>query len=463
VSAAERSVDGPDGGPISPVTGALMALVGIIAFSALMVMLAYGPSLRTGRDGQAHVLSHSAVGFAGLAQALRAAGEPVVINRRPLPGGRRGSMLIIAPRGGLLIVTPTIDQGWKEIDALGGGAPELIVLPKWLVAPDATHPGWVSRLQVIDPRTAPRMSLLRNLHIAHRQGRAAPRLRALDTPFTAGETFAAAPIEALQSARPLPGWRALITDETGATLLARAPDRPLYILSDPDLLNTQGLKSEQGLATALVLARGLRGGAGPFVFDVRLNGLGGGRSALRLLLEPPFLGVTLCLAAAAGLAGLTCRFGPPRRRQRAIALGKVALIDNTAALVRMAGREHRMGGRYAELTADLAARAVGAPRGLDEAALTAFLDRLAAGKASGGEAPADTLAELGLQSRMAQSTARMLALARRLRTWRLAVTGEAATTAPASAAEAEALDHAPGNGLGDASVPDPASPRRARP
>ena len=43
------------------------------------------------------------------------------------------------------------------------------------------------------------------------------------------------------------------------------------------------------------------------------------------------------------------RFGVPLRPQRAIAFGKAALVNNSAALVRKARREARLGGRYADM------------------------------------------------------------------------------------------------------------------
>ena len=127
---------------MSPLTGVVMALVGVFAFSALLVLVAYAPDLRRGDDGQAQALSKSAVGFAGVAEALRLAGEPVVVNRAALPAGRRG---------GLLVVTPTPSTTRQAIEALSFGGPVLVVLPKWLAAPDLKHRGWVRKAQVIDP------------------------------------------------------------------------------------------------------------------------------------------------------------------------------------------------------------------------------------------------------------------------------------------------------------------------
>ena len=74
-------------------------------------------------------------------------------------------------------------------------------------------------------------------------------------------------------------------------------------------------------------------------------------SLIRLAVEPPFLAMTLALIAAALLAGLhgAVRFGQPRREERAIALGKAALVENSAGLIRLARREARLGAAYADV------------------------------------------------------------------------------------------------------------------
>jgi hypothetical protein len=256
--------------------------------------------------------------------------------------------------------------------------------------------------------------LARALGVSH------PVLRAVGTPFKLGATLAEGPVDRLQTLLPK-GWRSILIDRSGATVLARDPARPVFLLTDPDLLNTQGLRNLDTLESALTLLRILRAGDGPIIFDVRLNGLGRERSVMRLLFEPPFLAVTLCLAAAAGLAGFqaACRFGPIQRAPRAIALGKRALVDNSAALIRMAGREPHMGGRYALLVRDLAARAVGAPRDLSGAALVAFLDRLGEQRGAIGR-----LSDLSDQARLASNRDKLTAAARELFIWRLEMTRE---------------------------------------
>jgi hypothetical protein len=389
-----------------------MSLVGVFAFSALLVTLAYAPDLRNGDDGGAQALSKSAVGFAGIAEALRLSGEPVLVNRRSLPAGRRR---------GLLVVTVTPATTLHEIAGLSFDGPVLAVLPKWLATADPKHRGWVRKVALLDPEELSRGSIAAMAGIERRAGPSEPVLFAGADPLVTGQRFGMGTVEALQSCHA-PAWNSVLTDETGATILARDKAGRLYILCDPDLMNSHGIRDVRTLGAALAILRSLRAGDGPVIFDVRLNGLGRERSVLRLLLEPPFLGVTLCLATAAALAGIQAffRFGPVRPRGRTIPLGKTALVDNTAALVRLAGREHRLGGRYADLTADLAARAVGAPYGLGGDSLAAVLDRLGARR----RLP-KSFSELESEARVTPNAARLVAAARHLYRWRLQLSAQA--------------------------------------
>ena len=215
-----------------------------------------------------------------------------------------------------------------------------------------------------------------------------------------------------------PGWTPILLDERGKTVLARSRTRGIFVLSDPDLLNTHGLADALTARTASEILGVLRF-KGPVIFDVTLNGFKRGRGLLRLALEPPLLGVTLCLLTAAALMGLHAagRFGPPARPERALALGQRALADNSAALVRMAKREHRMAEGYAVLARETAARSVGAPRDLDPGQLDAVLDRL--GVARGAHA---LFSELMVRARGVKTNAELMAVARQLFQWKTEMT-----------------------------------------
>ena len=196
-------------------------------------------------------------------------------------------------------------------------------------------------------------------------------------------------------------------------------DGRLFALAEPDLLNNHGL-SDAATARAGLMVLSVVSINGPVYLDVTLNGLERTRSLLKLMLQPPFLGATLCALAAALMMiwQALWRFGQAARGSRAFALGKTALADNQAGLIRMAARQHRMGGGYAALVRDLVARAVAAPRDLAGAGLEALLDRLGRGHTT--EAHTDIAAAA---DRAANNT-QLMDAAQRLHRWRLEMTRE---------------------------------------
>jgi hypothetical protein len=402
-------------GEIAPVfrarTAITLVLVGVIAFSAFVTLLAYAPDLD--RDGRcrSNVYARCAVGFAGLATLVKQNGVTMVINRTKLPAGRTQ---------GLLVVTPEPDMG-ADVGALGFGGPILVVLPKWDVSNDPNHPSWGLKEGLIPPDGMPKKDLLDIVNVERRTGAAArPRLTGAAGSAFEDVTLTPGPIASLQTIKAN-GWTPILTDETGGVVLAQGPSSRIFLLSDPDLLNTQGLSNLDTFASAVTLLRGLRAADGPVIFDVTLNGYKMERSPLRLMFDPPFLAVTLCFVAAMILAGLQSafRFGPVRRAQRAFALGKEALTDNSAQLIRLAKREQNMAPGYVALTQKAAARAVGAPRELTGDALTRFLDRMAAQRGL-----ADTLSGLSADAGQVAGRNGLTALAQRLYRWRLEMTRE---------------------------------------
>lgn len=391
-------------------TAIALAIVGVFAFSAFVVLAAYAPGLQRDLRCRPNVYSRCAIGFAGLAALAREDGAPMVVSRAALPKGRTE---------GLLIATPEVN-GPSDIQGLGFGGPVLVVLPKWNAALDPSHLGWGLKAGLVPIWMQPTDDVLHVVTVAQRKGVSRPRLvGAAGTPF-AGAALTPGPIDSLQTFTA-PGWTPVLADETGAVVLARAPGSQIYVLSEPDLLDNQGLGQADTFAAAIALVRTLRAGDGPIVFDATLNGYKLGRNALRLMFDPPFLAVTLCLAAALALAGLQAlfRFGPARRPERAFALGKEALADNSAQLIRLAGREAKMARPYAALTRKAAAGAVGAPRELAGQALTDFLDRL-----GGRRGLEDSLRAMTDEAARVQGRAALTALAGRLYRWRLEMTRE---------------------------------------
>jgi hypothetical protein len=354
-------------GIFRPATILLVVAIGILAFAAMLVLGAYAPDLRSGRNGGAHALSNAATGFSGIVRLARATGRnPLILRNEQL-----------LDTEDLVVLTP--ETGFKDMtEALARrrGKVTLVVLPKWRTAPDPEHSGWVL-VEGLKPNWDPERTLApgRSLNIErHRGGGSALETVPAHAPAEL-RLVAPGPLQTVAG----PGLKPIVRDRAGRAVLVQVGEEPLYLLADPDLLSNRGMADRRQAAGALAMLDFLNStGAKSITFDVTLNGLGQTRSPLRLLFDPPFLAATLAIAAALLLAGLQAiaRFGRPRRPERAIAFGKAALIDNAASLVRQARREAALGGRYAEMIREKAVAVFAVPAKLRDDAIVDYLDRL---------------------------------------------------------------------------------------
>lgn len=369
-----------------------MAIFAVVAVAAMgflswLVLSAYAPDFRSVRNGGAHAYSTSAVGFAGLAELVKAT---------------RGSDMIIRQevelaRPGLLILTPSVDTPIEQIQAIVARRPDvptLIVLPKYLVARLAGRPAWVREEGKIP--TFVLESMLKQLAAVAITDPEQGELRSIDGQHV----------------------DAIVRTEQGKPAVVAIKDTEIYILADPDMLDNKGLATRSGAERAMALIDQIALPDEPIGFDVTLAGFGKNPSLLKLAFEPPFLPLTLCLLFAALLAGLHAmwRFGPAAHDERKVAFGKRALAENGAALLRLAKRQHRTGGRYAVLTREAVAQAAGAPPSLTGDALNAYLDKLP----HEGEA----FTAIARRAEAAPDTRRLLEAVRDLYHWRRTVTRE---------------------------------------
>ena len=390
--------------------GAILALVvvSVIAAAAMAVLSAYAPDLRSGQDGRAHALSKSAVGYAGAPILMKALGATVLVSRtRPS-----------RPSGSVVVLTPDPSLQAKDLQDYPKGAQTLIVLSKWMAVPDAIRPNMVSKVGVIQDKGAVQKLLASyapESRLTVRKGVFRPTLHGADGAFYGSGPLRLGRIDSLRTLSGK-GWIPLLTDEAGNAVLVQSAKTPsVWVLADPDLLNNQGLGSRDTARVGAMILEAARDGDRTILFDVTLNGFERGRGLGRLMLEPPLLAATLIAAAAGLLMGLhaLARFGQPRARGRAFALGARALVDNSADLVRMARKEHELAPAYADLTQALVARAAGG-----HAAQAHWLDELA--RRRGVASPA----ELAAEADTAKTRDDLLAVARKLYDWRGEMTRE---------------------------------------
>jgi hypothetical protein len=387
-----------------------MVLAGVFSLSALAVLASFAPDLRTGGDPRAHALSKSAVGFGGLVKLLQLEGKGVVISRTKAAPSNPAALRVLTP-----------DESVEPVDlrALTQG-PTLLILPKWEISGDRRSPDWVTRDSLSSPQTIAKgpLSVLQSPSLERRRGAGLIPLKTADDGRPLGEARID-DLQTIQAKNLIP----VVVDDVGDIVLGVRREgnrRDVYVLSDPDLLNTYALRDLQGAQLALQVLDLARPGDGPIFFDVTLNGYERGRNLWKLAFEPPFLAATLCILFAVLLMGLQAavRFGAERRAERAIGLGKQALADNQAGLIRMAKREPRMAVPYLKLVRDRTARSIGAGQASDEARLEALLDRL------GARRTGLKISELGQEARSVADPAGLVRLARRLHQWKLEISRE---------------------------------------
>ena len=374
---------------------AVLALVGIgaLAFVALLYALGSGLTGGSGNDGGGHALSRSLTGYAALAELIERSGREVSVARE--------ERLLRAP--GLLVLTPPHEADGDQLAALIEArrtiGPTLLVLPKWTtsrVMPGTgaeAKSGWVLLGGTYSPGWIGDVAGGTKLTVA-RNGKTATSLdETSEIPLAdPAQVQALTEAQADDDSVTLLG---LIEDDAGRKLAAYinddgtypalddwsgwgSPDEPdeslfpLVIVAEPDLLDNYGLAKRETALAALRLVRATAGDRNAAVlFDVTLNGLGRTRNLLTLAFTPPFLAATLALLMAAFVAGWRAfnRFGPPRVAGRAIAYGKTALVENSAGLIRRAGRLRLLGAPYAALVAARLVRLLGLPPGASAEAI----------------------------------------------------------------------------------------------
>ena len=317
----------------------LVAAVGVVAFVAMLVLGAYAPSLRSGRDGGAHALSNAATGFNGLVRLAEATGrKPVIV--RSIGELDSEDLAVVTPEN------PAVNL--DDILERRGARVTLIVLPKWVTQADPRRSGWVRVVELMNP-SAPERVLAPGY--TYKIGRAKTKrtpLRTVDATAPGELGFLSPHVTQFLAGKDLVP---VVVDDQNRIVLGKVADEPLYILGDPDLLNNHGVANSRQAAAALALLDFLNStGAKSILFDVTANGLGHARNPLRLVFDPPFLAITLIIFVAMLLAGWQAlvRFGEARRPERALAFGKAALVENSAALIRKAGRETHLASRYVD-------------------------------------------------------------------------------------------------------------------
>ena len=343
----------------------------LLAAAGFFLLSTYAPDFRE-PEGGATPLSKGGTGYAGLVEWLK-------LTNGQAPPMERGEKDLASPLASTFLLVVTIAPGsdpaaLDRLIKLRSGKDTLFVLPKWQTLPLLGQEGWETKIE-----------RLPNSVVNDWLGRIAKaklgEAKSTVSQINISGRMVAAPDDLQWVADDHP----LIAAGEGRAILTELDNEPFYILTDPDFINNAGLKDEQTAAAALDMIAMIEPAKGAVMFDLTLHGIGQNYDLAKLLVEPPFLALTLSVLVAAALAFLhgLGRFGPPRAQGRAIAFGKCALVDTTAMLLRRAGRLQGLGDRYATLVRQRAGALLGAPHGLQGEALDRWLDSRDKGEAHG--------------------------------------------------------------------------------
>ena len=387
--------------PFAARTVAVLLTIAIVSFGAVIVLAGWAPELRDRNHAGDHPFSTSALGFNGIVQLLDDQGYPVDVSRleHRLEGRDWGLMVVTLSPWGM----------GSKLQDITLQPTTLIVLPKWIGQTDPFNARRQRDTRFIQARSL--NDLLDDLNIDGEIGRIDVPDRT-DTPFGGMALRPDLKMQVIHSESLVP-----IAGTDDGILLGKLDDRDIYVLADPDMLNTFGLAERENARFAVQLMDWLRyDEAEPIIFDATLHGFIRSENLLQMMFDIPFVGATLAALAAAFLLGWAAlvRFGPTARETRVIALGKQALVDNSAGLFTMARRETHLAPGYLTMIRRRVAREIAAPKTMTEAQLSALFDRLGPEEQSG---KTFSQIERGLRTASA-SREELMTKARELYRWR---------------------------------------------
>jgi len=343
-------------GLMNPVTIFSLVLISAFAFAALIVLSGYADNWRDRDNGQAHAFSKSGIGFSALSQLLTAQGNTIILDRTEGEDDEPYALKIIT------LSRPLSQPLSDDFDL---STPTLVVMPKWVTSRMLEHKGW--RRMIPEPIGPTYETVNFSKALPDFAGNVIfNRSSSTDAEYTLN-TFeydlsppAKTTVDYLQTMKG-DNLKAIVAAD-GGMVLAKISDAPVYLLSDPDFLNTLGLATEDRARFAVDLIEGISvmedAEYDIFIFDLIKHGFGNTDNLIKYLLRPPFLAATLCLIAAGILIAWQAfsRFGDPEKDIPDYALGKSTLANNASRFIKIAERETKMAPDYVDLIRRRAAK-----------------------------------------------------------------------------------------------------------
>ncbi len=350
-----------------------IGVVSLLATLLLSVLASGGEP--TEETAETNAYSYSAVGHRAFVELLERVDIDVTVSRHR-------SAQKASDKRPLLLLEPSRGSGFdlrheehtKDIvtAAIRNDVPIVVALPKWWVAEATDDERWAHRIEAVDPYE--RGEALGTVSTALIEAGQLDYVGALtvDTPAAVNGRahiagVAARPEVSLSPAQVLTAQAELeplitLDGDADQILFARMRGTKVYLLSDPDLINTMGIGAGDHAAIALTIVADLLAAEGVVIDEVS-HGFERVETIWEELFRFPLVLLTLHLAGLLALALWTAlvRFGKPEARPPRVPSGKQTLLDNTATLLAL-GRHAGYGAkRYFETTLRALSRSYGIP------------------------------------------------------------------------------------------------------
>ena len=387
-------------------TVAGLVAVGCLSFLAAVALIVAGEDLFPSSTVDANAFSESAIGHKAFIETLQRLGIRVLVSRSD-------SAAKATPDDLVIVAEPPVARAEDAYLRQLLQAPNvLLVLPKWLAAPEFANRRWAGEVERLPVQMVDELlqAAAPAANAEALQGSVTWKPGRFDTKPTLDDP------QLMESQR----LRPLVDSDQGMLLGSlTGVSRHLWILSDPDLLSNHGLKRGDNAALAVGIVEAALPAGGTVIVDEVIHGFRRDPNLWRSLLEFPFVFVTLnALATVAILVwAATGRFGAPVPIAAPLKAGKTTLIGNAAGLLRHGGHGGAMLRRYLAVTFGDVARRVHAPADLADATLADWLGRI--GKVRQvGFAPAVLQAEAEAAATTPADERRLLQAARNLHRWK---------------------------------------------
>jgi hypothetical protein len=364
------------GSPFSRRTLVLVAVLVLVSLATVIWLTIRAEDMQAEPSNGADGYSASAIGHRGVIKILRNLDMPVVVSQSNSAIKAKNGLLVIAEP----VVTDDVSAA-RFREMVRGARRVLVILPKWWTTPASYHEEWASSVELVPTTdvTAVLDELGLRDAIVQRAGAAiAPTGMPLDDGTLPEVTIDHAAQTILHDEL---ADRYDIGEDGGAVMGAvSVGDTRVTVLADPDVMNNHGLDEGKNARFIVGLIDTLRAG-GPVVFDEIAHGYTIEPSIWKLMFQWPLVLATLqsliCIICILVIVAATVgRFGPPATTARPFGAGKDFLIRNTAALLRYGGHDAEALYRYYTVTVQQVRAVLHAPRDLDHAAMTAWLERI---------------------------------------------------------------------------------------